>query len=321
MYSYIVRRLLISIPQLLGICFIAMLAMEIAPGDMLASVRHDPLFSKETVQEMEKQFLLDKPFIVRYFIWVYNVFQGEFGTSFSQKLPVLQVIKLYIWNTVLLSFTAMLCTWLLAIPLGIFSARRQNRFSDRAVAAFSFVGMSLPGFFLALLLLYAASVTGILPTGRMRSANFDELGRIGQALDVLKHMIIPLAVLVFGAIGSLQRIMRSSMLETLRAQYVTTARAKGLSENAVVYRHALRNALNPFITIFGMALPGVIGGAALVEIICSWPGLGSIMLAAARSQDYLLVMGNLLITGVLVIIGNLIADILIALNDPRVSYS
>ena len=321
MHAYIIRRFLISIPQLFGICFVTMLAMEIAPGDVLDPVRNDPLVSPETVKNFEKQFHLDKPFVVRYVIWIWNVLHGDLGESFNQKQPVGEVIKTYLANTMLLSISAMLCTWLLAIPLGVFAAVRQNRLPDRAVAFFSFIGLSIPGFFLAMLLLYAASVTGWLPTGGMRSARFDELSALGRVLDVVRHMAIPLFVLVFGSIGFLQRIMRSSMVDVFRAQYVTTARAKGLSEGAVVWRHAFRNALNPLITIFGMGLSGIIGGAALLEIVCSWPGLGTIMLAAARAQDYMLVMGNFLISGILVIVGNLIADILIALNDPRVSYS
>ena len=311
---------MISIPQLLGICFITMLAMEIAPGDMLAAARHDPQNSPETVRNYERRFHLDKPFATRYVMWVWNVLHGDLGESFTRKLPVIDVIKTYLTNTMVLSVTAMLCTWLLAIPLGVFSAVRQNRAPDRMIAFFSFIGLSIPGFFLALLLLFLASVTGWLPTGGMTSATFDELSLVGRVCDVARHMIIPLFVLVFGSIGFLQRIMRANMVEVFRAQYVTTARAKGLSERAVVWRHAFRNALNPLITIFGMGLSGIIGGAALLEIVCSWPGLGTIMLAAARAQDYMLVMGNLLISGILVIVGNLIADVLIAINDPRVSY-
>ena len=321
MHAYIIRRLLISIPQLMGICFIAMAAMELAPGDMLYEVRHDPLFSKETIQKYERQFHLDKPLVPRYFIWLGNVCRGRLGESFSKKLKVTEVLRMYLPNTILLSVPAMLCTWLLAIPLGILSATRQNRAPDRTIAFFSFMGLSIPGFFLALLLLYIASVTGILPTGGMRSADYEQLSVLGRAADIFKHMLIPLFVLVFGSIGALQRIMRSKMLETMRSQYITTARAKGLPEHTVIWRHAFRNALNPFITIFGMGLSGIIGGAALLEIICSWPGLGHIMLEAVRAKDYPLVMGNLLISGALVILGNLIADILIAFNDPRVSYS
>ncbi|MFH0965487.1 MAG: ABC transporter permease [Planctomycetota bacterium] len=321
MRAYILRRLLISIPQLLGICFITMLAMEISPGDMLAEVRNDPLVSKETIRAFERRFHLDKAFLARYVIWVGNVARGDLGESFSQKLPVTEVLKSRLANTVLLSVTVMFFTWLLSIPLGVLAATRQNRPSDRAISFVSFVGLSMPGFFLAMLLLYLASVTGVLPTGGMRSAGYAELGPIARVLDVARHMVIPAFVLVFGSIGSLQRIMRANMVETLRAQYITTARAKGLTRGAVIWRHAFRNAINPFITIFGMSLSGIIGGAALIEIICSWPGLGSVMLAAVRAQDTYLVMGDLLISGVLVILGNLLADILLALNDPRVSYT
>ena len=214
----------------------------------------------------------------------------------------------------------MVFTWLLALPLGIMAARRQNTVYDRLFAFISFFGMSIPGFFFCLLLLYLASLTGWLPMGGMTSADFETLSAGGRILDVAKHLVIPTIVLATGSMAGLQRIMRGNMLEVLRAQYITTARAKGLSERRVVYWHALRNAINPMITIFGYQLSGILSGAAFVEIVLDWPGLGSLLLAAVQAEDQYLIVGNLLIGGVLLIVGNLLADIALAVSDPRISY-
>jgi len=168
--------------------------------------------------------------------------------------------------------------------------------------------------------LYAASQFGILPLGGMRSANYDELNFLGRAVDLLRHLVIPTVVISLGSMAALQRIMRGNMLGVLRQQYILTARAKGLPENKVFYRHALRNAINPLITLFGYELSSLLGGAALIEIICSWPGLGSLMLTAVRAKDVYLVMSSMLMGGILLLIGNLIADILLAWSDPRIRY-
>ncbi len=320
MYAYIVRRLLISIPLLLGATFLAFMLLQLAPGDMLAAFRQDPLVSEETLHRFEEKFHLDKNPVEQYVIWVWNVVRGDFGESFTQKQPVVAVIRGRAFNTILLSLVAMLFTWLVALPLGIMAAVRQNKVSDRIIAFISFFGMSIPGFFFCLLLLYVVSLTGILPVGGMTSPDFDDMSIAGKVLDVAVHLIIPTIVLGMGGMAGLQRIMRGNMLEVLRAQYITTARAKGLSERRVVYWHALRNAINPMITLFGFQLSALLSGAAFVEIVCGWPGLGSLMLKAMRAQDQFLVMGSLLIGAGMLIMGNLLADIALALSDPRISY-
>jgi peptide/nickel transport system permease protein len=181
--------------------------------------------------------------------------------------------------------------------------------------------MSLPGFFLALLMLYYfGSELGLLPIGGLKSPDYDQLSGLRRAVDMGMHLIIPTTVLAIGGLASLQRIMRGNMLEVLRMQYVTTARAKGLPENRVIYRHALRNAINPMVTIFGFEFSSLLSGAALLEIVCGYPGLGQVMLEAVRSQDIFLVMGSMLIGGVMLVAGNLIADVLLAIVDPQVSY-
>jgi len=373
MASYVIRRLLISIPLLIGVTFITFMVMQLAPGDMLSPYRNDPLISKDTLRRIEAKYRLDKPLVVQYLIWLNDLSPFGFrapkppaaarpasrpasgptatapapkpdsyfwrtrpdgsrrlnwprpkwpdmGESFTQKKRVTEVIKGRAVNTIILSVSSMLFAWMVALPLGILAAVKQNKLTDRLAAFVAFMGMSMPGFFLCLLLLYAASFTGMLPVGGMTSPTFEQLSAPAKVLDVAWHLLIPMFVIGFGSVAGLQRIMRGNMLEVLRMQYITTARAKGLDERKVIYRHAQRNAINPMLTIFGYQLSSVLSGAALTEIVISWPGLGMLMLEAVRAQDIFLVMGNLLIGGILLIAGNLIADILLALADPRISY-
>lgn len=320
MKAYIIRRLLISIPLLLAISFITFLFIQLAPGDYFDTLRLNPQISEETIRLYEEQYHLDKPWIIQYLYWLKNLLKLDLGYSFSQKSPVITVIRTRLLNTLLLSLSSLFFTWLISLPLGIFCAVREYRFWDKFFSGVSFLGLSIPTFFLAILLLFFAHITGILPTGGMRSANFEELGMGMKIIDLLRHLIIPTIVVSVGTISSLQRIMRGNMLEVLRQKYILTARAKGLPEKRILYIHALRNAVNPLITIFGYHLSDILSGAALTEIICNWPGLGNVMLAAVRSQDLYLVMGAMLMGGIMLIFGNLIADILLAKLDPRVRY-
>ncbi|MFH1759953.1 MAG: ABC transporter permease [bacterium] len=327
MGTYILRRLLVMVPLLLAMSFVTFMFIRLAPGDVLAQYRMNPQISEETIKEMERKFHFDKPAVLQYFYWLRNLAKLDFGYSFSRKAQVATVIGSHILNTLLLAIFAIFITWTLAIPIGIYSAVKQYTIGDKIFSFIAFIGMSFPTFFLALLLLYGFSiieelpVIGKLPIGGMKSAGFDDLGFMGRIADIGKHMIIPGVVLGISAIASLQRIMRGNMLEELRAQYVITARAKGLPENTVIYKHALRNAINPLITIFGYEFSALLSGAALTEIITSWPGLGTVMLEAVRAQDLFLVMGNMLIGGVMLIVGNLLSDVLLAVSDPRIKLS
>jgi len=320
MTAYIIRRLVIAIPLLLAITFMAFMVIHLAPGNYFDSLRMNPQVSLETIKKYESRYHLDKPPIIQYIYWLRNLIRLDLGYSFALMSPVTDVIKKRLFNTFILSLSAMLFTWFIAIPLGIFCAIRQNRISDRFFSALSFVGLSIPNFFFALLLLYLASLTGFLPLGGMRGVDYESLSGLGKFLDLLRHLIIPTIVIGTSSLAGLQRIMRGNMLEVLRLQYITTARAKGLPEHRVIYIHALRNAINPMITIFGYSLSGLLSGAALTEIITGWPGLGSVMLQAVRSQDLFLVMGSMLMGGMLLIGGNLVADILLAWSDPRIQY-
>ena len=320
MISFILRRALISVPLLLAISFITFLFLHAVPGNYFDRMRMDPLISEKTVAAYQKQYHLDEPALAQFGHWMKNLLRLDLGYSFELKKPVWEVIKDRWRNTLILSASAMAFTWLIAIPLGIACAVRQYRLADKIFSFFSFLGMSLPNFFFALLLLYAAAnwFPGVLPLGGMQSTDYPRLGGWEKCADLLRHLVIPTLVIGTSAIAGLQRIMRGNLLEVLRAQYILTARAKGLPEGRVLYVHALRNAINPMITLFGAELSGLLSGAALTEILCGWPGLGSIMLGAVRSQDLFLVMGSTVLGGVMLVAGYLVSDILLAWSDPRI---
>lgn len=321
MKAYIIRRLLTLFPLVLAMSFVAFMFIQLAPGNYFATLRLNPQISEEMVSRLEAQYHMDKPPLVQYGYWLWNLLHLDLGYSISQKQPVSSVIAGRLVNTLLLSISAIIITWLVAIPIGIYSAVHQYSIGDKFFSAVAFVGMSLPSFFLALLMLYYfGSELGLLPIGGLKSPNYDQLSQMAKIGDVAMHLVVPATVLAIGGLASLQRIMRGNMLEVLRMQYVTTARAKGLPENRVIYRHALRNAINPMVTIFGFELSSLLSGAALLEIVCGYPGLGQVMLEAVRSQDIFLVMGSMVIGGVLLVVGNLVADVLLAVVDPQVSY-
>lgn len=320
MWRYALKRLLVAIPMLLGIALLTFVLMRISPGNYLDTVRMDPQFSKDTIARYEQLYQLDKPLFYQYVQWVRNLLRLELGYSFYYNIPVYKIIGERLWNTFVLSFAAFLLTWCVAIPLGIWAALNRNRLVDRIIQFLSYIALSLPSFFLGMILLFWASQTGMLPLGGMHSPDYESLGWMEKFIDLLKHLAIPTVALSIGSIAALQRIMRGNMLEVLGQKYILTARAKGLSERRVVYHHALRNAINPLITLLGYEFSSLLSGAALIEIICSWPGLGSLMLTAVRSKDVYLVMASMMMGGILFIIGNLLADIALAKADPRIRY-
>jgi len=324
MRDELIRRALVSVPQLLLMSFITFMFIDLAPGDILAKYRFDPRISSETVKMIESKYHFDKPIVVQYGHWLWRALHFDLGYSFSREAPVVSVIAERLFNTFLLSILTIIFTWAVAVPLGIYAAVKQYSWGDRILSFFSYFGMSLPGFFLALILMYliyagrSIPMLSAIPIGGMISPNYEDLSFWGKMVDRAAHLILPVIVLTIGALAGLQRISRGNMLEELRKQYITTARAKGLPEHKVIYGHALRNAINPLITLFGFEFSSLLSGAALLEIIVNWPGLGSLMLAAVRSQDTFLVMGSMLMGGMMLIAGNLIADILLVIADPRV---
>jgi len=306
--------------MLLGITVMSFAIIQLSPGDFLAEIRLNPVVSQETVDRMRVNFGLDRPLYIQYLRWLTNVTRGDFGFSFSYHVPVLWLIQSRLVNTLLLNVIALAVAWAIAIPVGIHAARRQYTASDNLLSFASYVGISTPTFFSGLLLLFVAFKTGWLPIGGMTSLDYEVLPWFGKALDVARHLIIPVVVLGVLSVAGLMRQMRANLLEVLRHDYVKTARAKGLPERVVVNRHAVRNAINPLITIFGLELGGLLSGSAILENVIGWPGLGQLILEAVLRKDLYVVMGSLVIGGVTLVVGNLIADILLAYSDPRIRY-
>jgi len=318
--AYISRRLLHMVPLLLGISLISFIIIQLAPGDFLTQQALNPQVSTERITQERARFGLDKPVYVQYFFWLKNALRLDFGHSFSYRVPVFRLIATRLFNTFILSLSAMIFTWILSIPLGIISAIKQYSWVDKLLTFLAFLGLAIPNFFFALLLLFMAMRTGWFPVGGMYSINYQSLSLFGKIGDRLYHLILPTIVLGTSGMAGLMRQMRGNLLDYLKADFVTTARAKGLSERVVIWKHAVRNAINPIITIFGLSLPGLLSGAALTEIVMAWPGLGRLMLEAVLAQDLYLVMGSLIMGSVLLILGNLVADLLLAWVDPRIRY-
>lgn len=314
MFKYIVKRILIAIPVLIGITIIDYGIMSLAgsPLEMLAG----PRVSEEAIANKEILLGLDKPVYVQYFIWVKQLLQGNLGTSIKSYQSVATMIGSHIGPTLLLMGTSLVAGLLIAVPAGIFSAIHQYKKRDYAVVTLSFIGLSIPGFFLALMLIYLFTVKlGWLPSSGMTT-----LGTDGGFLDVARHMIMPVTVLAVSIAGSNIRYVRSAMLEILQSDYLRTATAKGIGRRRVINKHALRNALIPIITVIGMQIPTLFGGSIIVEKIFSWPGLGLMTMNSILSRDYPVIMGVCLLSAVVVLVGNLITDILYALVDPTISY-
>lgn len=308
------------IPLLIGITFFSFLVISLAPGDYLTEMSQNPQVTKETIESLRVKFGLDQPWYFQYGKWLWNAAHFDFGYSFANQVPVFSLIRVRMLNTLILALSAALFAWGLSIPLGVISAVRQNTWVDKSASFVAFIGLSIPEVFFALLMVLFAAKTGWFPVGGMKSIDFEYLSYAGQIVDLLHHLILPTIVLGSISMAGRMRQMRANLLDTLMQDYVQTARAKGLSERIVIYKHALRNAINPLITLFGFTLARLLSGAFLVEIVMSWPGLGRLTLDALFNRDLYLVMGSLLMASVMLILGNLAADILLAVSDPRISY-
>lgn len=321
MRTYVLRRLLQLIPLLLGISALTFLLQQLAPGDFLNTMAQNPAISAETLAAMRHRFGLDQPWWVQYGLYLKNLFLHlDFGQSFSRHQPVFTVLREGLLNTLLLAGAGAIVTWGLAIPLGVWAAVRQHSLVDKGLSMLAFLWLSVPEVLSGLLLLLLAAKTGWFPVGGMRSIDYDDMDTIGRMLDLARHLVLPALVVGLIPLAGRMRQMRGNLLDVLRLDYVTTARAKGLDENTVVFKHAVRNALNPLITLFGFTLGYLVSGSLVAEIIFSWPGIGRITYEALLAQDQYLVMGAILMASTVLVLGNLIADLLLAIADPRIAY-
>ncbi len=317
MWKFLIRRLIQALPLLLIVTIITFIIINLAPGDPVYMFVSPDQMDKANLDLVRRELGLDKPLHIRYLVWLGNVLRGDFGKSFFYQRPVMEVLLESLPNTLVLALSATIFSFAVAIPAGIISAIKRNTPIDYFFSTISFIGVSLPSFWFGLLLILFFSLRlGWFPTAGMQS--LDVKGPV--ILDRLKYIVLPTIVLGMGSMASKMRYMRSSMLEVIRQDYVRTARAKGLSGFVVITKHALRNALLPVITLLGLIIPGLVGGAVIVESIFGWPGIGRIAITASFNRDYPLMMGNLMLTSTMVILGSLIADLLYAVADPRIKY-
>lgn len=317
MFRFLLVRLGQAVITLLGVTFLSFLIIKMAPGDYLDQLRLNPQISPETIETLKKQYGLDKPVMVQYIKWLKSAVMFDLGYSFQYHAPVIKLIKERVGNTLLLTLTSAVLSWILAVLLGLLAGFKEGTLIDKLIKAYAYTFMSFPSFFLAFLLLLIASKTGALPVGGMQSAGFESMTTFEKLLDIAKHMVVPVLTLTLVSTAGMLRLVRSSVIEVLQSPITTFLRAKGVPQRVIV-KHVLKNAMNPFTTLIGYEIAGLLSGAALIEIIVGWPGLGLLMLDAVLSQDLFLVMGGLYIGTIMLLLGNLIADILLALIDPRI---
>lgn len=314
MIKYIIKRILIALPVLIGITIVDYTIMCLA-GSPLAMLQ-GPRISEAAVEAKAISLGLDQPIYIQYFVWLKQLLQGNMGYSIKNYQPVAEMIASHLGPTLLLMGVSLIVSMLIAVPAGIYSATHQYSIKDYSVVTLSFLGTSIPGFFLSLLLIYLFTIKlGWLPSSGMSS-----LGTGGDFIDVAKHMIMPVLVLATSMAGTNIRYIRSAVLEILQQDYLRTARAKGIGNFLVINKHALRNALVSIVTVIGMQIPILFGGAVIIEQVFSWPGLGLMTMSAITNRDYPVIMGVCLLSAVVVLLANLLTDILYAVVDPTIQY-
>jgi peptide/nickel transport system permease protein len=323
MALFALRRLILAVPLLIGITFVSFMVIHLAPGEPVVLQSEEQIgtqLTPQAKQAIRELYGLDKPLPVQYWNWLKRVVQLDFGRSLQPDgRPVLAKIGERLPITLLLNVVEMLIIIAVAVPIGVMSAIRQYSLFDKATTVFVFIGFATPDFWLALMLMILFGVQlGWLPISQLRSPNWEYMTFWSRQLDFLSHLILPVFVAIFGGLAGFSRYMRQSMLEVVRQDYVQTARAKGLPEQVVIGKHALRNALLPVVTILGLSLPGLIGGSVIIESIFAIPGMGQLMVQAVYARDYPVVMGNLVIVAVLTLAANLLADLAYGLVDPRI---
>ena len=329
MLNYLIRRLLTGLVTLLLITFIIFGLIRNMPGTPLTMdmAEQDPSrkISDVDLKRLEKIYGLDKHWTAAYVQWLGNLARVDLGRSFHEKKPVRTVIGQRIFPTLLLSVTSLSLTYLLAVPMGLFATVRRGKPDERVLSTLLYMLYSLPSFVAALLLLvlFYQNLEGTpfqLQPG-MKSGNYDELSTLGKTWDVFKHMILPVTCYTYGALAYLSRFVKANMEEVIRQDYIRTARAKGVGPFGVIVNHAFRNTLIPFVTLIGLTLPGLLSGSIILERIFTWPGMGQLFLEAISSRDYPVIMGLTLVFSILTLLGQLLADVLYAVVDPRVTYN
>ena len=317
----LVRRFLLLLVVFFGITMVSFTVIHLAPGSPVdLETTMNPLADQDARERLTTLYGLDQPLHVQYGRWISSLVRLDFGKSLTgDKRPVLDKILERAPLTIGMNVAALLLTLVIAVPLGCMAAWRRGGWFDRATTIFVFVGFAMPGFWLALMLMLKFCIEWrILPLSGITSLGFASLSTWGKIVDVAQHLTLPIFIYTFGSLAGMSRFMRASMLEVLRQDYIRTARAKGLSARVVIFRHAIRNALLPVITLLGLSIPGLIGGSVIIESIFALPGLGQLFYTAVMARDYPLIMGNLVLGAMLTLLGNLLADLCYGLADPRI---
>jgi peptide/nickel transport system permease protein len=324
--SYLLRRLLGAIPLLLGILTLLFFVIHLAPGDPTARY-FSPNVSPEVIEQMRRNLGLDRPLHIQYFQWLASFARGDFGYSFGQMRPINQILPEVLWNTLQLTLVSMILIFGVGMLIGIVQAVRQYSATDNVLTFLALFFYSMPSFWFALMLILVFSLKATqwgfpeflrFPASGMTDVGYEFMPFGRRVLDRLEHLVLPAIALGIGNAAGVARYMRGSMLEVINQDYIRTARAKGLSERKVIFKHALRNSMIPIVTLLGLYLPILLSGAVLVEVIFAWPGMGRLIVDAIFQRDYPLVMATSFIIAGMVVLGNLLADVLYAVVDPRI---
>lgn len=319
MATYIAKRLIQSIPVIFGITILSFMIMKLAPGDPLANFVN-PSISMEDLEASRDALGLNDPWYVQYYNWIGEVLQGNLGYTYAGNHSIRTLIAERLPNTIILTLSAFVLSFVVGVPIGVMASVRKNTRVDYGLTIFSLVGVAIPSFFFGLLVIYLFSIIlGVFPPGGMVDVRAGYSG-FARVLDIAHHLVLPAIVLSLSNIATVSRFTRSNMLDVLKEDYIRTARAKGLQQKAIIYKHAFRNALIPVVTIFGLSIPFLFSGAYITESIFNWPGMGSLGIQAIQDREYGIVMALNLITATLVLLGNLTADILYAVVDPRIRH-
>jgi peptide/nickel transport system permease protein len=325
MIGYLLRRLLGAIPLLLGILTLIFFVMHLAPGDPTDRIFSNPNVSPEVIEQMRHNLGLDRPLHVQYGRWLWSFVRGDFGYSFGQMRPINEILPTVLWNTLQLTLISLVVIFVLGMLIGIVQAVRQYSLADNVLTFVALFFYSMPSFWFALMLILIFSLRAgqngwflQFPASGMTSIEYEYMGAGGRALDRARHLFLPAVALGVGSAAGVARYMRGAMLEVIHQDFIRTARAKGLSERTVIFKHALRNALIPIITLLGLYLPFLLSGAVLVETIFAWPGMGRTIVEAILARDYPLVMATSFVIAAIVVLGNLLSDVLYAVVDPRI---
>ncbi len=322
MRNYIIKRLLLLVPILFGITLITFSIIHLTPGGFTTvNLQMDIRTSPDSIARLKSLYGLDEPLYIQYLKWLKRFIFFDFGNSFLDGRPVLIKVAERLPATLLLNISALILEFFIGIILGVTSALKRNSFYDKSITVITFMGYSMPSFWLALILMFIFGVKlNLLPISGLKSVNFDFLNTGEKIIDILKHLLLPVFITAFGGLAYISRYVKNSMIETINQQFIKASYAKGMPENIIIYKHALKNSLLPVITLLGLSLPGLIGGSFIFETIFAWPGMGRLAYEAAVNFDYPVIMGVVTMAAFLTLLGNLLADISYALIDPRIRY-